>query len=74
MVIQVSIIPRSSMNKVEQISDGVYKVKVTAPPVDNKANEALIKALAKHFDIPRQSIAILRGATKKRKLVAILDK
>ncbi len=42
MRIYVKVIPRSSKNEVTKIAEGEYKVKLTDPPVDNKANEMLI--------------------------------
>jgi len=74
MLIQVKIIPRSSLNKVEETSPAEFKVHLTAPPVDNKANKLLISLLAKHFDVPKQAVIIRHGATKRQKLIEIMDK
>jgi uncharacterized protein (TIGR00251 family) len=45
---------------IDPYRDGI-KIKVTAPPVEGKANEALIKILAKEFKISASSIKILKG-------------
>lgn len=76
MTIKVKIIPRSSANKVEKLpgSDNDYKIRLTAPPVDNKANQALIRLLSEYFDVPKQSISILKGATKRQKLIEVMGK
>ncbi len=71
MRIYVRVSPRSSMNKVEKISEGEYKVKLTAPPVDGKANDMLIKILAEHFDVPKSSLNIVGGKSARIKMVDI---
>ena len=48
-----------------------YKVSVTAPPVQGKANEAIQKALSTYFKLPRSRIRLLHGATSKRKIFEI---
>jgi len=68
----IRVLPRSSRNEVVgEMSDGTLKVKLTAPPVDGKANEALIELLADHFDIAKSKIKILKGLTSKNKVIQI---
>ncbi len=69
--IYVKVSPKSSRNEVVQVSDGEYKVKLTAAPVDGKANEALIAILAKHFKVAKICIKIVGGKTAKTKIVDI---
>ncbi|MFZ2975435.1 MAG: DUF167 domain-containing protein [Candidatus Moraniibacteriota bacterium] len=71
MRIYVKVIPRSSQNKVEKISEGEYKVKLTAPPVDGEANKMLIEILAEHFDVPKSLVLIIGGKSTQKKLVEI---
>ena len=47
------------------------KIKITAPPVDSAANEALVKFLAEVLDCPRQSVQLARGASSRHKVIAI---
>jgi len=70
MLITVKVIPRSSKNSVAW-EEGSLKVRLTAPPVDGLANEALISLLAERLSLPKRSIAIVRGATNRKKTVAI---
>lgn len=49
----------------------VYKVWVKEPPEDGKANEAIIKVLAKHFDVNRLDVKLLLGANSKVKVFDI---
>lgn len=66
LVVHVRIIPNSSKNDIIP-EDEFIKVKVTAQPVENKANKALIEFLAKSFKVPKTSIEILKGETSKDK-------
>ena len=72
MRIYVKAIPRSSMNKVEKTGEGEYKVKLTAPPVDDEANKMLIKILADYFGVSRSSVEIVGGKSARTKIVDIL--
>jgi uncharacterized protein (TIGR00251 family) len=72
MRIYVRVTPRSSKNEVMKISEGEYKVKLTAPPVDGKANEMLIKILADYFEVSKSSLTIIGGKTAKTKLIEII--
>jgi len=72
MRIYVKVIPKSSRNKIEKISEGEYKVWITAPPVDGKANEALIELLSDYFNVSKSSVEIIGGKTSRTKIVDIL--
>lgn len=74
MRIYVKVVPKSSRNKIEKISEGEYKVWITAPPVDGKANKVLIEALSDYFDVPKSFVEIIGGKTAKTKIVDILKK
>ncbi len=69
IIIKVKICPNSSKNEIIK-EDGFLKIKVTAQPIENKANLALIKLLSKEFKIPKTSIDIIKGETSKEKLVS----
>jgi uncharacterized protein (TIGR00251 family) len=71
MRIYVKTVPRSAKNEIIKISEGEYKAKITAPPVEGAANAMLIKILAEHFGIPKNEIKILSGKTAKIKLLEI---
>ena len=68
--IKVKIIPNSSKNDI--ITDnGTLKIKVTAQPIENKANKALIEILSKKIKVPKTNIEIIKGLTSKEKTVLI---
>lgn len=72
--IRVRITPRMAKNEVFQIlEDGTVKIRLTAPPVDGKANIELTKFLAEVLNIPESDIDIVAGQTKREKLISILN-
>ena len=73
MRIYVKVITRSSQNKIEKISEGEYKIWLTAPPVDGQANQMLIKILAEYFSVSKNSIRIIGGKSAKTKIIDISD-
>lgn len=74
MKISVRVLPRSSRNEVVgKMADGTLKVKLTAAPVDGKANEALIKLLSDEFKVARSKIKLVSGLTSKNKIIEIVN-
>lgn len=71
MRIQIKVMPRAKRPGVEQLPDGSWRVAVSAPAEDGKANAAVIEALAKKFDVPKGSVRIVRGLTGRQKEVEI---
>lgn len=71
MRIYIKVNPRSSINEVKEISEGEYKVKLTAPPVDGEANKLLIKVLADYFGVSKSMINIIGGKSAKIKIVDV---
>lgn len=70
----VRVTPRASKNEiVEVLSDGTVKVHLTAPPVEGKANEALVNFMAEVLDVPPSRIEIVAGATGRDKLISVLE-
>jgi uncharacterized protein (TIGR00251 family) len=70
-IFKVYLQPKASKNEVMgSYRDGI-KVKVTAPPAEGKANEALIRFLAKEFGISPSSIEILKGLHTREKTLRI---
>ncbi len=65
------VVPRSSKNAVAGAHDQALKIKLTAPPVEGKANQAAVRFLAKALGVPRPDIAIVTGQTGRRQQVRI---
>lgn len=70
---RISVKVRSSAKKiaVEKLDDGSFKVAVTAPPVDGKANRAVCEALAEYFGVSMSRVMIVAGNTSRQKIVDI---
>jgi hypothetical protein len=71
VLLKVRVQPKSSRNGLTVEHDGRVRVALTAPPVDGAANQALCDYLAKVFDIPRRSIAVVRGDKAREKTVRL---
>jgi uncharacterized protein (TIGR00251 family) len=70
----IRVTPRASKNEIAEIlSDGTVRIRLTAPPVEGKANEALVAFLAEILDVPASRVEIVAGATGRDKLVSVLD-
>lgn len=65
------VIPRARQNKIEVDTDGMYRVHITAAPVDGAANIAVVRAMAEYFNVPKSQIKILRGETSRNKVIEI---
>ena len=72
MRINVKARPNSHEERVEKISDTEFVVSVKEPPVQGKANRAIINALAVYFGIASARIKIVSGYTSRNKVVEIL--
>lgn len=68
LLLNIKIVPNSSKNELVKEAEFI-KVKVTAQPVENKANKALIEFLSKIFKIPKSGIEIVKGETSKEKTI-----
>lgn len=71
MKIKVKVLPNSSRNQIEMLAEDSYKVKLTAPAIEGKANQVLLKLLAKHFSVPKSRLKILKGEKGREKLLEI---
>jgi hypothetical protein len=69
--IRVKVLPRASRNEVVGLEDGVFKVKLTAPPLEGKANKALRALLAKKLGLSKSRIAISSGERSRLKTLSI---
>ena len=73
-LLRVRVTPRSRRNEmgpIEDASDGVVKVKLTAPPVDGRANDALIELVAETFGLPRSAVEIVAGEHSRLKTLRL---
>lgn len=66
LVIKLKISPNASKNEIIK-NDSEIKVKITAQPIENKANKALIEFLSKKLKVAKSNIEIIKGETSKEK-------
>lgn len=70
LIVKLKIVPNSSKNDIV-LEEGFIKVKVTAQPIENKANKALVEFFSKTFKVPKTKIEIIKGDTSKEKTILI---
>lgn len=77
MLLSIHVTPWAKHEKREEQTDLLwnisYKIRLTVPPVDGKANEALIKFLSKQYDVPKSRISVIRWHTSRHKLIEIKE-
>nr|WP_259371861.1 DUF167 domain-containing protein [Caldimonas mangrovi] len=71
MELDFSVIPNAKRTEIVGLHDGALRVRLQAPPVDGKANEALLRWLAERLGVGRASLQVLRGQTSRRKAVLV---
>jgi uncharacterized protein len=71
MKIQVKVKPNSREQSIIEETDGSLTILLKSPPVEGKANDELIKLLAKKYQVPKSKIVIQLGASSKIKLINI---
>jgi uncharacterized protein len=71
VLLAVKLQPRASMNAICEPLGNELRIKVTAPPVDAAANDALVRLLAEQLGCPRSRVELLRGHTSRHKTVKL---
>ncbi len=68
----IRVVPRADRNALDGLTEtGALRVRLTAPPVEGAANAALVAFLSEMIGVPKRSIALVRGARGRNKVVAI---
>ena len=71
MLINVRVYPNAPRNEVAGPSNGVWQLRVAAPPVKGKANKELISFLGKVLGAGKNSVSIARGHTSRNKVISV---
>jgi len=74
MKIFVRVKPKAKEEKVIKVSDKNFKISVKEPPEKERANRAVLKALADYFATSQSNIKIISGSTSKQKIIEIKKK
>ena len=69
--IRLKVKPGSRVEELTELDDGTWLARVKAPPVDGKANAALIGLVASHFGLRKAQVSIRSGAAARLKLVTL---
>jgi uncharacterized protein len=67
----VRVLPRSSRNEIVGESEGILRIKLTAPPVEGAANKALVEFLSGKLKVAKSRITILTGQTGRAKVISV---
>jgi uncharacterized protein (TIGR00251 family) len=70
-VIQLKVKPNARTSALEEQPDGSWLAQIQAPPVDGKANEALVALVARHFGLRKSQVSIRSGAASRLKRVEL---
>lgn len=71
LLLSIKVQPRARRNELAGTLGPELKVRVTAPPVDSAANEAVVEFLAETLRIPRRQVTLVRGQTSTHKVIRI---
>ena len=71
VLLSIKLQPRASTNEIGEPLGNELRVKVTAPPVDSAANEALIRFLAQKLGCARNRVELVRGQTSRHKVIKL---
>ena len=71
VLLSVKLQPRATKNEIGEPLGGELRIKVTAPPVDAAANEALLRLLAGVLGCPRGKVELIRGHTSRHKVIKL---
>jgi uncharacterized protein (TIGR00251 family) len=69
--LEIRLQPRGGRDQVMGERDGAVLIRISAPPVDGKANAALIAFVAKTVGVPKGSVVIIRGETSRNKIIRV---
>lgn len=71
VVFNIRVVPRASRSEAAGFQGDALKLRITAPPVDGKANEACVALLAELLGVKKARVEIIAGQTSKTKTVAV---
>ena len=69
--VEIRLQPRGGRDAVVGERDGAVLIRISAPPVDGKANAALIAFVAKRLGVPKGSVTIVRGEAARNKVIRV---
>lgn len=73
VIFSVKLVPNSSFSKIVDYTEEYVRIKISSPPIENKANKELISFCSKFFDINKSKIQIISGDKSKLKKILLSD-
>jgi len=70
-VLEIRVLPRSSRCEIAGVQDGALKIKITAPPVEGKANKECVRFISDLLKIKKSAVSIIAGEKSKNKTVLV---
>ena len=71
ITLTLHIQPGAKRSEVAGLHGDALKVRLSAPPIEGRANEALLRFIADSFDVPLRQVELLRGAQSRQKMVRV---
>lgn len=71
VLLKLKLVPRASRNEAAGISGDALKIRLQAPPVEGKANKALVEFLCERLACPRSAVSIVGGEKSRHKLIHV---
>jgi uncharacterized protein (TIGR00251 family) len=72
VVLELHVQPGAKRTEVAGVHGDALKIRLAAPPVEGKANAALLRFVAEAFGVPARNVALVRGETSRRKTVRVV--
>jgi len=72
LLLSLYVQPRAGKNELAGLHDGALKLRLTTPPVDGKANKAVVAFFAKKLKLPKSAVILRNGLKSRRKQVQII--
>ncbi len=69
--LHVQVSPNAKKSEIVGVLDEALKIRLQAQPIDGKANDALVRYIAKVLNVPQRAVTIIRGHTSRRKLLQV---
>ena len=72
VMFSIRVVPRTSKSEIVGESEGILRIRISAPPVDGAANDEVVRVLAKAVGVAKSNLAIVSGQTSKTKRIGIV--
>ena len=70
-ILRVRLTPRAASSRIDGWDGDLLRVRVAAPPVEGRANDALLRLLAQALDVPPSRLRLVKGQTSREKVIAV---